>query len=106
MERNVLKALQLCPLFGGFSAKDIEQIMESIPYRLIRLDKKEVYLSAGTPCNFADIVVSGEVIARMEGPSGKYMQITSRTVGSLVNSAFMSSARLKLARFIQLQICW
>ena len=89
MERNVLKALQLCPLFGGFSAKDIEQIMESIPYRLIRLDKKEVYLSAVTPCNFADIVVSGEVIARMEGPSGKYMQITSRTVGSLVNSAFI-----------------
>ena len=89
MERNVLKALQLCPLFEGFSAKDIEQVMESIPYRLIRLDKKEVYLSAGTPCNFADIVVSGEVIARMEGPSGKYMQITSRTVGSLVNSAFI-----------------
>ena len=89
MERNVLKALQLCPLFEGFSAKDIEQVMESIPYRLIRLDKKEVYLSAGTPCNFADIVVSGEAIARMEGPSGKYMQITSRTVGSLVNSAFI-----------------
>lgn len=89
MERNVLKALQLCPLFEGFSAKDIEQVMESIPYRLIRLDKKEVYLSAGTPCNFADIVVTGEVIARMEGPSGKYMQITSRTVGSLVNSAFI-----------------
>ena len=89
MERNVLKALQLCPLFEGFSAQDIEQVMESIPYRLIRLDKKEVYLSAGTPCNFADIVVSGEVIARMEGPSGKYMQITSRTVGSLVNSAFI-----------------
>ena len=88
MERNVLKALQLCPLFEGFSVKDIEQIMGSIPYRFIRLDKKEVYLLAGTPCNFADIVVSGEVIARMEGPSGKFMQITSRTVGSLVNSAY------------------
>ncbi len=89
MERNVLKALQLCPLFEGFSAKDIEQIMDNIPYRLIRLSKKEVYLSVGTPCNFADIVVTGEVIARMEGPSGKYMQITSRAVGSLVNSAFI-----------------
>ena len=89
MERNVLKALQLCPLFVGFTAKDIEQMMGSISYQLIRIDKKEVYLSAGTPCNFADIVVSGEVIARMEGPSGKYMQITSRTVGSLVNSAFI-----------------
>ena len=89
MERIVLKALQLCPLFEGFSVKDIEQIMDNIPYRLIKLDRKEVYLSAGTPCNFADIVVTGEVIARMEGPSGKYMQITSRTIGSLVNSAFI-----------------
>ena len=89
MERIVLKALQVCPLFEGFSVKDIEQIMDNIPYRLIKLDRKEVYLSAGTPCNFADIVVTGEVIARMEGPSGKYMQITSRTIGSLVNSAFI-----------------
>ena len=89
MERIVLKALQVCPRFEGFSVKDIEQIMDNIPYRLIKLDRKEVYLSAGTPCNFADIVVTGEVIARMEGPSGKYMQITSRTIGSLVNSAFI-----------------
>ena len=89
MERNVLKALQLCPLFEGFTAKDIEQMMGNIPYRLIRLDKKEVYLTAGTPCQFADIVVSGEVIARMVGPSGKNMQITSKSVGSLVDSAFI-----------------
>lgn len=89
MERNVLKALQLCPLFEGFTAKDIEQMMDNIPYRLIRLDKKEVYLTAGTPCQFADIVVSGEVIARMVGPSGKNMQITSKSVGSLVDSAFI-----------------
>ena len=89
MERNVLKALQLCPLFEGFSAMDIEQMMDNIPYRLIRLEKKEVYLTAGTPCKFADIVVTGEIIARMVGPSGKYMQITSKSVGSLVDSAFI-----------------
>ena len=53
MERNVLKALQLCPLFEGFFAKDIEQMMDSISYRLIRLDKKEVFLPAGTPCKFS-----------------------------------------------------
>ena len=87
MERYVLKALQSCLLFEGFSAKDIEQMMGCVPYRLIRLDKKEVYLSAGTPCQFADIVVAGEIIARMVGPSGKYMQITSRPVGSLLDSA-------------------
>ena len=74
MERYVLKALQSCLLFEGFSAKDIEQMMGCVPYRLIRLDKKEVYLSAGTPCQFADIVVAGEII---------------RPVGSLLDSAFI-----------------
>lgn len=89
MERNVLKALRLCPLFEGFSANDIEQMMDSIPYQLIRIDKKEVLLKAGTPYKFADIIISGEIIARMEGPSGKHMQITSKPVGSLLASAFI-----------------
>ena len=89
MERNVLKALQLSPLFEGFTAKDIEQMMDSVSYQLIRIGKKEVLLPAGTPCNFADIVISGEIIARMEGPSGKYMQITSRSVGTMLDSAFI-----------------
>ena len=89
MERNVLKALQLCPLVEGFAAKDIEQMMDSVSYQLIRIDKKEVFIPAGTPCKFADIVISGEIIARMEGPSGKYMQITSRTIGWLLDSAFI-----------------
>lgn len=89
MDKNTLKALQLCPLFEGFTAKDIEQTMEHIPYLLLRVDKKEVFITAGTPCKYADIVVAGEVVARMEGPSGKYMQITSKPVGSLLSSAFI-----------------
>lgn len=89
MEKNTLKALQQCPLFEGFTAKDIEQMMDNIPYRLVRFEKKELFLSAGTPCKYADIVVTGEVIARMEGSSGKYMQITSKPVGSLLASAFI-----------------
>lgn len=89
MEKNTLKALQQCLLFEGFTAKDIEQMMDNIPYRLVRFEKKELFLSAGTPCKYADIVVTGEVIARMEGPSGKYMQITTKPVGSLLASAFI-----------------
>jgi CRP-like cAMP-binding protein len=89
MERYVLKALQRCPLFDGFAVKDIEQMMENISYQLIKIDKKEVYLPAGALCKFADIVITGEIIARMEGPSGKYMQITTRSPGELMNSAFI-----------------
>ena len=89
MEKNVLKALQLCPLFEGFTAKNIEQMMDIIPYRLFKVDKKEVFVTAGTPCKYADIVVAGEGVARMEGSSGKEMQITSKPVGSLLASAFI-----------------
>lgn len=89
MERNVLKALQFSPLFEGFTAKDIEQMMDSVSYQLIKVGKKEVFIPAGTPCKFADIIISGEVIARMEGPSGKHMQITSRSVGTMLDSAFI-----------------
>ena len=91
MEKYVLKALQLCPLFEGFSAKDIEQMMDCASYQIIRLKKKEVFLQAGTPCKNANIVVSGEVIARMEVPSGKNIQITSKPVGSLLASAYIFS---------------
>ena len=45
MEKNTLKALQQCPLFEGFTAKDIEQMMDNIPYRLVRFEKKELFLS-------------------------------------------------------------
>ena len=64
-------------------------MMENISYQLIKIDKKEVYLPAGALCKFADIVITGEIIARMEGPSGKYMQITTRSPGELMNSAFI-----------------
>ena len=43
MEKNTLKALQLCPLFEGFTAKDIEQMMDNIPYLLLKVSKKEVF---------------------------------------------------------------
>lgn len=89
MEKNTLKALQLCPLFEGFTAKDIEQMMDNIPYLLLKVSKKEVFITAGTPCKYADIVVAGEVVARMEGQSGKHMQITTKPVGSLLCSAFI-----------------
>ena len=41
MERNILKALLLCPLFKGFTSEEIEHYMANAPYRLVRLDKKD-----------------------------------------------------------------
>ena len=38
MERNILKALLLCPLFKGFKSEEIEHYMTNVPYRLVRLD--------------------------------------------------------------------
>lgn len=89
MDRNTLKALQLCPLFLGFEPEEIYFALEKVPYKLLRFDKKEFYILAGTPCKYVDIVVHGEMSVRITGPSGKSMQVTTKVMGSLLAPSFL-----------------
>ena len=61
METKVTKALLQCPLFEGLTADEIEQVMPATNYRLVRFDKHDVYVLAGSPCRYADIIVEGEM---------------------------------------------
>lgn len=91
METKVTKALLQCPLFEGLTADEIEQVMPATNYRLVRFDKHDVYVLAGSPCRYADIIVEGEMTARMVGPSGKFAQMGTRTKGNLLAPAFIFS---------------
>lgn len=91
METKVTKALLQCPLFEGLTADEIEQVMPATNYRLVRFDKHDVYVLAGSPCRHADIIVEGEMTARMVGPSGKFAQMGTRTKGNLLEPAFIFS---------------
>ena len=83
------KALQKCPLFEGLTADEIERVMALTECRLVHFDKNDVYTLAGTPCRYADIIVEGQMTARMVGPSGKFVQMAARGVGMLLAPAFI-----------------
>lgn len=89
METKVTKALQKCPLFEGLTADEIERVMALTECRLVHFDKNDVYTLAGTPCRYADIIVEGQMTARMVGPSGKFVQMAARGVGMLLAPAFI-----------------
>lgn len=89
MDRNTLKALHLCPLFLGFAPEEICFALEKIPYRFVRFEKKEFYILAGTPCKYVDIVVHGEMSVRIASPSGKSMQVNTKSMGSLLAPSFI-----------------
>jgi CRP-like cAMP-binding protein len=92
MERNILKALLLCPLFKGFKSEEIEHYMTNVPYRLVRLDKKESFTLTGDPCHHVDIVVQGALTARLFAPSGKSIRVAEKIPGSILASAFIFSS--------------
>lgn len=89
MDKKVLKALQLCPLFEGLTADEIEQTMQNVSYRFVSFDKHDLYVLAGMPCRYADIIIDGEITARMGGSSSKFIQMASLKIGSLMAPAFI-----------------
>lgn len=91
MERNILKALLLCPLFKGFTSEEIEHYMANAPYRLVRLDKKDNFTLTGEPSHHVDIVILGALNAKMFVSSGKSVRMTEKTSGSILAPAYIFS---------------
>ena len=92
MERNILKALLLCPLFKGFTSEEIQHYMANVPYRLVRLDKKDFFTLTGEPSHHVDIVILGALTARMFAPSGKSIRVAEKAPGSILASGFIFSS--------------
>ncbi len=91
MDKFVLKALQTCPLFEDITGEEIESRLSGVNYKLVRFNKRDLYAIEGQPNPYADIVVSGEMSARMESSSGKCVKIASHTMGKLLAPAFIFS---------------
>lgn len=89
MERRLINALSLCPLFDGMSELQIEIAMSGVVYKLVDYDHKDVYALAGMPCKYADILVSGTLICRMVSFSGKQVEVSRLRKGNLVAPAFI-----------------
>ena len=89
MEKKVLHGLCACSLFQGMSSEEISQLMSLVGYKLVSYKKKDIYLLAGMPCKFADIVIEGQLVARMVSLSGKSVEVSRLNVGDLLSPAFI-----------------
>ncbi|MFZ1236144.1 MAG: Crp/Fnr family transcriptional regulator [Prevotella sp.] len=89
MDDEILKTLELCPLFRGMTADHIEQLLNEISYKIVHFEKKDIYALAGYPCKYADIILKGEMVARMVGLSGKYVEVSRLKPSGLIAPAFI-----------------
>ena len=63
--------------------------MEPIGYKLVEYSKRDIYLLAGMPCKYADIIIEGELVARMVSLSGKSVEVSRLYSGDIISPAFI-----------------
>ena len=89
MKEAAFVTLQKCPLFHGFTIDEIKQALMLADYRIVNYPARDIYTLAGMPCKYADIIIEGEMIARMTGISGKQVQIDRLPASTLISPAFI-----------------
>ena len=92
MELNILKGLKACMLFQGLKEEEITDLMHKVRYRVVSLKKGEIIFEAGTVCQHANIVIEGEVSAKVVGPTGKIVRMSMHHAGNLLAPAFLYAA--------------
>ena len=89
MDIDTLQGLGKCPLFKGLGEQDIISLMHTVRYRAIHYRKGDIHVYAGSVCLYADIIISGEMVAYITGPSGRIIRMASHQTGKLLAPAFL-----------------
>jgi len=89
MDEKILSTLTECPLFKGMKQAEIQRVMETVKYRIVRLDAGTLYAVGGDKCLYADIIISGKITTQMVAPSGKYLSVANLKEGNVVAPAFI-----------------
>lgn len=89
MDIDTLKGLKLCPLFSGLQDSEIIDLMHLVRYRIVHYRKGDIHAYAGSVCQYADIIISGEMVAYIMGSSGRAVRMASHQTGKLLAPAFL-----------------
>lgn len=89
MDKKMIDVLVSCPLFANMTVVDIETVMKDIDYKLLRLYKDDVCALSGEKLNHLDIVLRGELTARMTGASGRMVEIKRWQQGGMITPGFI-----------------
>ena len=75
MDIDTLNGLKACPLFKGLAENEIIGLMHQVQYRVHEYERGEVLALEGDPCRNANIVLSGEMSAKIYGSSGRVISM-------------------------------
>ena len=89
MDKDTLHGLKQCPLFKGMAESTIIDLMHTVRYRIVRYHKGEILAIEGNVCKNADIIISGEMMANITGPSGRIVRVETHKAGKLLAPAFL-----------------
>jgi CRP-like cAMP-binding protein len=89
MDEILLESLQSCPVFHGMLASEIENVLDSIDYHIVCFERQDIYALIGNPCRYLDIILKGEMMASMLGPSGKHVKVATLRKGNVMAPAFI-----------------
>ena len=88
MDIDTLQGLRRCPLFNGLTESEIIDLMHTVRYRVVRCCKGEFHAIEGSVCQYADIIIQGEMVASMMGSSGRIIRVAVHQSGKLLAPAF------------------
>ena len=88
MDIDTLQGLRRCPLFNGLTESEIIDLMHMVRYRVVRCYKGDIHAMEGTACKYADIIISGEMVASMMVSSGRIIRVAVHQPGKLLAPAF------------------
>ena len=89
MDIDTLQGLKQCSLFQDLTELEIIDLMHSVRYRVVHYRKGDVLAFEGSDCLFADIIISGEMVASLMGPSGRIIRVAAHQAGKLLAPAFL-----------------
>ena len=89
MDIDTLHGLKQCPLFKDLAESEMIDLMHTVRYRVLHFHKGDILTCAGAVCQHADIIISGEMVAYITGPSGNIIRMDAHQSGKLLAPAFL-----------------
>lgn len=90
IEQKIISSLTHCPLFHRMSEMEIADALSCICHKIIPFKKHALYSIAGFESPHADIVLNGEMTARMvSGSSGRQLEVIQFRKGDVIAPNFI-----------------
>ena len=90
IEQKTINSLTHCPLFYRMSEMEITDALDSISHKIIHFKKHDIYAIAGFEYPHADIVLHGNMTARMVAvSSGRQLEVIQLQKGDVIAPNFI-----------------